>query len=220
MAEQEKTVDEKLAIVLEMLKGETSVNEILSYLNYENIEVYSFLKNMYANGNILENNIFQFVFRSYYRSDNAGLSERIKNHFFKLLAEKQKELEKILSELYKIPTLMGKNTIQFSFATKLLHTIDNNKPIFDSEIAKVTKLRVKGKSKKEKIHSCVDLYATLEKLYAKLLKNEKIEKVIAKFRLKFNADRTSISDTKALDFILWSLGKVTKNRNRTYGHKK
>jgi hypothetical protein len=46
-------------------------DEILSNLEFESIAVYLFLKNEYAKGNIQGNPVFQFVFRSFYRLDNA-----------------------------------------------------------------------------------------------------------------------------------------------------
>ena len=187
-------------------------DDILSNLNFESIAVYSFLKDEYVKGNTLSNFVFHFVFRSYYRLDNAGLSDEIKSRFFELLAEKQTNLETILSELYKIPTLKGKNTIQFSFATKLLHTIDNNKPIFDSGVAKLTNIKLKGSDRDTKIRSCIKIYNSLEKLYAELKEDYKIKKVISKFRSKFKVDDENISDTKVLDFIMWSLGKLKKNK--------
>lgn len=188
---------------------------ILSNLNFESIVVYSFLKDEYTKGNILSNFVFQFVFRSYYRLDNAGLSDEIKSRFFELLSEKQIDLKTILSELHKIPTLKGKKTIQFSFATKLLHTIDNNKPIFDSEIAKLIKSKQDGSDKETKICSCLKIYDFLKELYAKLKEDYKIKKVISKFRTKFKVDDEKISDTKVLDFIMWSLGKLKKEKQNS-----
>ncbi len=199
-------------IICDQIKKEIKQkqDEILSNLDFESIAVYSFIKNEYDKGNIPDNLVFQFVFRSYYRLDSAGLSDGIKNHFFKLLAEKQINIRIILSELYEIPTLKGKNTIQFSFATKLLHTIDNNKPIFDSEIAKLIKLKQDGSDKDTKIQSCIEIYNSLEILNTELKEDYEIKKVISRFRSKFNVYE-EISDAKALDFIMWSLGKLRTN---------
>jgi Fe2+ transport system protein B len=180
---------------------------ILSNLTPESVAVYSFLKDEYAKGDILHNLVFQFAFRSYYRMDGAGLSDELKHRFFELMAKKQTNLETILSELHKIPTLKGKNTMQFSFATKLMHTIDNSKPIFDSKIAHVTKIRPKASDEDTKIRSCVEAYESLEKLYETLDKDPKIKGVISKFRSRFSVDEKNVSDTKVLDFLLWSLGK-------------
>lgn len=183
-------------------------DKILSSLNFEDVSVYVFLKDEYSKGNILNNFVFQFVFKAWYGLNNAGLSDEIKNRYFSLLADRQTDLEIILSELYEIPTLNGNNAIQFVFATKLLHTINNNKPIFDSQVGNIINMRVRGSSKNEKIDSCIEIYDYLKDLYTKLITNKRIKEVISKFRLKFNVDTEKISDTKILDFIIWSLGRL------------
>jgi hypothetical protein len=186
-------------------------DEILSNLDTESVAVYIFLKKEFDKGNILNNLIFQFVFRSFYRLDNAGLSDNLKKRFFKLLAEKQTKLDIILSELYEIPTLKKYNSIQFSFATKLLHTIDNDKPIFDRYVIFLIKKKVTGHNKNEKIQSCIEIYNSLVTLNDELKKNDKIRNVILKFRTKFKVSNEEMSDTKVLDSIMWSLGKLQSN---------
>lgn len=185
-------------------------NKILSNIEPESVSVYLFLKNEYKKGNIKNNTLFQFVFRSYYRLDNAGLGGKLKNEYFKLLSDKQNDLGKILSKLYSIPNSRNLNTIQFSFATKLLHTIDNNSPIFDAEVSRVFHKMRTGENKEEKIESCLKIYEFLKVAYLDLLQDEKIKKIILKFRLKFDISKEKISDIKVLDFIIWSLGKIKK----------
>ena len=182
--------------------------EILTGLNEESIAVYSFLKNEYRKGDILNNHVFQFAFRSYYRLDNAGLSPIQKKRYFEMLSEKIEDLSFILSELYELPTLKNRKSIQFSFATKLLNMLDDNKPIFDSYISNLTKLKVKGSTKSEKIVSCVKIYESLTNLYLQLKLENEMRTLIAKFRNRFIRYNENISDTRALDFIIWSLGKA------------
>lgn len=123
------------------------LDKILENIDKESIFVYLFLKDEHKKGNIKNNLLFQFVFKSYYRLDNAGLGNKLKNRYFELLADKQKDLRKILLELYKIKTLKNKNTIQFCFATKLLNTLDNNNPIFDAEVSRVFHKTRQGNNK-------------------------------------------------------------------------
>jgi len=181
--------------------------KIFENLDCESIKVYSFIKNEYAQGNV-QNLVFQFVFRKFYGLDNAGLSDEMKKCFFKLLAEKQTDLKTILTELYDLHRKKGDNSIQFSFATKLLHTIDNSKPIFDKEIESVTYSRPKHSDKDIRIQSYIEFYNKLERLNAELLESDKIQTFISKFRFEFQVDKEKISDVKALDFIMWSLGKI------------
>ena len=179
----------------------------------ESVGVYLFLKDEYKKGNVKNNIVFQFVFRSYYRLDNAGLTDEFKKRYFELLADKQTDLEYILSELYKLETLKGKNSIQFSFATKLLHTLDNNKPIFDAEVARVIHRSVTGIGKEEKIDSCRSIYNDLIGIYYNLINDEGIKKIIFKFRKKFDVSPKRMSDIKVLDFIIWSFGKLNKKKS-------
>lgn len=185
-------------------------DQILSNLNFEDIAVYIFIKNEYDKGDILNNFVFQYVFKSWYRIDKAGWSNEMKNCFFKLLSEKQIDLKIILSKIYEIPTLRGRNTIQFVFATKLLHTIDNEYPIFDSMVSEVTEKKVNGNNKNEKINSCIEIQNYLKELYNEKLKTDgEVKKVISEFRSKFEkVDSEKISDIKILDFIIWSLAQL------------
>jgi len=185
-------------------------DEIISVISRESIDVYVWLKNEFEKGNIESNQVFQFVFRSYYRLDGAGLSDEQKKEYFKMLAHGESDLENILSNLYKIPTLRSRATIQFSFATKLIHTIDNSKPIFDAEVSTVIHKVVSGNSKEEKIESAKSLFIFLENFYLEAIKNKEMQAIIKKFRIKFSADSKKMSDYKVLDFLIWSLGKIKK----------
>ena len=190
----------------------TNQNEILLRVDIESIDVYRFLRDEYKKGSINSNNVFQFVFRSYYRLDNAGLGDALKKKYFELLANRQDNLKKILLELYRIPTLRNFNAVQFSFATKLLHTIDTNNPIFDSEVSEVIHKRVTGKNMEEKIESCLKIYDSLKSTYMMLLQDKEIKNLILKFREKFRVDENDMPDMKVLDSIVWSLGKLMKKK--------
>ena len=192
-------------IVNEILRME---KEVFSNISLESISVYVFLKNEYEKGNIKDNTLFQFVFRSYYRLDNGGLGDDLKKKYFELLADKQNDLRKILLELYSIPNIRNLQAIQFSFATKLLHTINNNNPIFDAKVSRVFTKRVSGSSMEEKIDSCLEIYEFLKNMYSMLIVDEQIIILISDFREKFSVKKNDISDIKILDFIIWSLGKL------------
>src|SRR3989338_4741846 len=152
-----------------------------------------FLKNEYKKGNIKNNNLFQFVFRSYYGLDRAGLGDKLKERYFELFADKEIDLEEILDELYEVSNQRGQNTIQFSFATKLLHAIDNNSPISDAKILRVFyKRRRTDGSKEEKIKSCLEIYEFLKDTYSCFLQEGQLKKLILKFREKFDVTENKL----------------------------
>jgi len=62
--------------------------EAIKILNKESFDVYSFLNNEFQNTeDITKNNLYQFIFRSFYRLDNAGLTSELKSRYFELLQE-------------------------------------------------------------------------------------------------------------------------------------
>jgi len=184
-------------------------DKILSNLEQEHIDTYCWIKKKFdKNKNIAKDLDFQNTFKIFYIMNSAGLSDGQKEKFFELLSKEDGNLEYILSELYKIPRRDGKNSVQFSFATKLIHTIDNNKSIYDRNVCKIINKNVLGVNKKEKINSCIEIFDYLNELYLLLIKENKIKKIIFKFRNKFYIDKNKMSDIKILDFIMWSFGDI------------
>ena len=179
--------------------------KVFENIGSESIQAYLFLQREYRNGEGRNDPLFRFVYRSFYRLDNAGLTSEWKQRYFALLEEKVLNLEEVLRELYTIPTRRGKSSVQFSFATKMLHTISPVLPIYDSIVGKVLGISITGRGE-EKIKSCVKAYQKLRDKHDELLKDSRVGTIIEDFKAEFDAG--DLSDTKALDFLLWGLGKV------------
>lgn len=114
-------------------------------------------------------------------------------------------MKTILEVLYHIPTRKKVKSLQFSFATKLLHTLDTSQPIYDSKVAGLLSLPMrKGKDFGDNISACIALYKKLQEAQKELLADEGIRNRFAALKERYN---TQISDEKALDFLLWIAGK-------------
>ena len=62
--------------------------EAINKLSKEGFDVYGFINDEFKNTeDITKNHLFQFVFRSFYRLDNAGLTQEFKTRYFQLLQE-------------------------------------------------------------------------------------------------------------------------------------
>lgn len=104
------------------------------------IEPYLTLQALFQNGSISDNSNYKTTYRKYWQLNAARLSDNYCEHYFRVLEKyrnrEDKSIEGIVKELYEVPSnAKDKKTLQFSFATKLLHTIDNTRPIYDSLIA-------------------------------------------------------------------------------------
>ena len=107
--------------------------------------------------------------------------------------------------LNKLSSFKGdKSRVEPSFTSKLLHTLNDNLPIWDSIVTDFLEREnviVKPKrGDKDYEQNCVNTYETLIKWY----KGDEAKAYAAYFDTLFPGE--PISDTKKIDFILWAQG--------------
>lgn len=190
--------------------------QIIENIEQESIDVYNFLRNQFQNSNTTKNYLFQFVYRSFYRIDNAGLTPEFKTAYFELLEYyRDKEVfnfEDILSKLYSFPNRKGQNTIQFSFVTKMANTINEISPIYDSEVAKMFSLaRPYQIDFYMKLDKYLDQLSEIQLGYELILEKKLLSNTISCFNDRF--ENNNIPEMKKLDFVFWSAGKVSSSEN-------
>src|SRR5262249_6782436 len=114
---------------------EANADKIVGEIGRDSVEVHCFLSNEFARGSILENYVFQFTYRSFYRLDNAGLTPEFKQKYFVLLEEARNlpevDLPDLTRRLSRIPNRKGQDSLQFSFVSKLANTVNAQYPIYD-----------------------------------------------------------------------------------------
>jgi len=92
--------------------------QIVENIALESIDVYLFLSEEFQKGDVCKNYLFQFVFRSFYRIDNAGLTYEFKERYFELIEEARASGKldfRYLSEaLFQLPNRKGNNTLLLS----------------------------------------------------------------------------------------------------------
>lgn len=193
-------------------------DEILNKFDRESIDVYNFLISEFQKSDVTKNYFFQFVFRSYYRLDNAGLTTEFKSRFFELMEEnrnnKSVEIEDLLRELEKYPRIKeikkeeDKGSFQFSFATKLINTIDPTYPIYDSKVSKAIIGTVYNPSGNfaRKLEVYRARHEVIRNTYSYILESKSFSDLFSSFDNSFPDN--GLSDLKKLDFIFWSYGKL------------
>ncbi len=153
---------------------------------------------------------FEDNYRKYYALNAARLSNDFYTAYFDILFEhigiQEPNIVDIVNELYKVPAnSKGKNTIQFSFASKLVHTINPNLPIYDSMVANFYFFpEIKpmwGKDKK--IEEYMKSYNFLKDEYSRIIQNKLLNDSIQEFRQHFSLDIEEYSDNKIIDSLIW-----------------
>ncbi|NCU39799.1 hypothetical protein EOL99_02830 [Candidatus Falkowbacteria bacterium] len=183
----------------------------------------SFKYYFYINENYQKNNIndeFKKEFCKFYiMNAPTGLNNQQKEEFFNLMKLRESDLKNILLKLYKIAGFRNRNSLLLSFGSKLLHTLNNDLPIYDKNISIVLCLpkQLYSKSFEEMLNNRLFIYEELKNNFKLLLKNVQIIECIADIRQdlikraqedNFKWENDLISDTKLLDFMLWALYSV------------
>jgi hypothetical protein len=187
-------------------------------LNTESFDVYTFLNNEFKNTeDITKNYLFQFVFRSFYRLDNAGLTPEFKTRYFEILQEyrnKPIDLKAICLDLSNYKTRKDLNSIQFSFATKLANTIDDSYPIYDSEVIRLFNFKQPYylKDKNEKIDKYLEQYNYILSTTKELLSNNEVHLILNSLNNFFGESSVKMGDIKKLDTLMWGVGKVLNEK--------
>jgi hypothetical protein len=199
------------AEIVDIIK--TKEKNVIDNLEHESIDVYNFLQTEFKKQAVDQNYLFQFVYRSFYRLDNAGLSKEFKDTYFRIMEECRNQtvddLTEIIMRLYQIKRLKGDNSVQFSFATKLMNTIQPDYPIYDSEVATVFNFPTDCIGDLDKrIGRYIGQHATIIETYREIIQDNLLKSSIDMFDDKFKNNR--LSSNKKLDFIVWSTGKLLK----------
>jgi len=188
--------------------------EIIEKLSTNHWRPYFLIKEKFSRNEIDPEFVAGFS-AFYVMNGPMGLNDTQKNEFFRLLSSRENDLEKVLKSLYEILGYGGTHKLFLSFGTKLLHTIDNNLPIYDRNIAYVLGLtnQVAG-SFEVKIKNRIDIYNELKNNFEMLLANSEINVYLKDMRKEiarateisnFEWKDTLVSDTKLLDSSLWAL---------------
>ncbi|MDD4968100.1 MAG: hypothetical protein PHT07_01585 [Paludibacter sp.] len=190
---------------------EQNAQQLIANIDVESIELYKVLKSEFEKSDVTENKKFQTAFSSFYGLDNVGFNEDFKNMYFKLIEKYRNhstlDVEEVFIDLQRIKNFDDKDSIIFSFATKLMCTIDDTVPIYDKEVRDVFSFT-------EPLD--VDFAMVIDVLFDQLENvqthfNEIIEGNLLPVTLKLFDEKfkgNNLSVIKKLDFIFWSFGKL------------
>ncbi len=148
---------------------------------------------------------FRKQFNGYYKVRQK--SQEWYDKYYELMENqktKPKSYEKILYELYPV-----KQTIEASFASKLIATIDPKYPIWDKYVLQNLGLdseweRNRSESHEKRITKAVEIYDQIQSFYTKFESSDKGRECIAVLDKALPMYANKLSNTKKIDFILWS----------------
>jgi hypothetical protein len=199
---------------------------VVNTINRTDVDKYLTIQSEFNKGKVSSNKKFRSYFKNFYGLNIAALGDDFEQLFFTIfdrLSDNRTtspHLENILFELYQVKTMAGNQTVQFSFLTKMVHTIDNKKPIYDSKVRVLFEFPEAYTISEfdKKVAEYLRQYSILEYKYEDILKNNMIDKALKVFDLRFN--KIEMSEEKKLDFMLWTTGKFFNSEIEYFKNRK
>lgn len=105
----------------------------------------------------------------------------------------------IITEMYE-----RTGNIEPSFSSKLVATLDTDKPVWDKYVLSNLGKKLTGIRKEVRLKNAIALYHNIEEWYITFLSTEEAKQWISMFDEKLN-NFVEISPTKKIDLILWSM---------------
>lgn len=195
-----------------------NITGILSQINAKgDVGMYETLLAELRESDVTANEEFQRIYRNYWRLGAARLGADFCRAYF-LLLERLKQtsdftVEKVAHKLLMTPTHGdGRKTLQFSFASKLVHMLCPERPVFDSMVAAFYFLPTNGagKTPEEKLQQLLESYRFLESEYARVLREGILADSIEQFRKRFKV-RPTYTDQKVIDTLIWKFVTMLRN---------
>lgn len=152
------------------------------------------------------NNDYQRNFTYYYkiRRDKGKWLDSFYTYMYENRNNKDITFRDVLEYLSRL-----ENKLEMSFTSKMLHTLNNRCPIWDSQVCKALRLYVQCASRDDidaRIAKGVEAYNKLIKKVDDILSSPKGGAIVAYFDMYF-PNYTWMSETKKVDTYLWSIGK-------------
>ncbi len=159
---------------------------------------YNYLKENVYKCDISKDSKFQTKFNSFYRVRRDETWRKIFYDYFELIKNKKDiTFKEILTYMYH-----KTNNIEASFCSKLLSIINPDMPVWDQYVLLNLGLKVKGKTKEDRLNDTINVYNKIIEIENKKLKEKDIQQLIKEFKEYFS--EYNLSDIKILDYMLWN----------------
>lgn len=192
-------------------------DELLGTLG-AHVQDYSDLRRKLLEVDVGSDEDFQHKYKAFWAMNVARLSQAYTDAYFEYLQQNKRatapDVHAVATHLHGFPTSAdGRPSLQFSFASKLVHMIDPSKPVYDSLVEKFYFLPAPTKSGIGRLGDLMKSYQFLANEHARIVRDGLLGDAIAKFRDRFGS--FNLADGKIIDSLVWSFaGKLNRGAIR------
>jgi hypothetical protein len=183
---------------------------------------YLDLRQQMSRVNVATDAAFQRKYRAYWRMNVTQLGAGFYSQYFTRLEHlKTGEIDDVNAAIREIAVLSDtteRPSLQFSFATKFVNTIDPRAPVYDSFVSAffffvppASDQPVQGR-----LDELLEFYDFLRGEYARILDRGLLDTAIAAFRAHFAVDDTFCNE-RVVDLLVWSFASLLRNGAHRHG---
>jgi hypothetical protein len=170
--------------------------------------------------NVAADLAFQTRYRAFWQLNVARLSPAFISEYFRYLEQLKnghaQTVEVVSRHLHATPTnARGTRSLQFSFASKLVHMIDPTQPIYDSLVEAFYFLPVPASSGLERLPQLLRSYTFLATEYRRIVTLKLLSPAISRFRSQV-ANNAVFTDEKITDSLIWAFVSLLRSGAVTY----
>lgn len=179
---------------------------ILSQLDMNTLSVYRWLQDNLHTRNVAVDQEYRKRFGHYYGM--RFVSHEYRERYFQMMEDLKNTSSLSFCEVSQLLYLVDQKH-EFSFISKLLHTIDPSCPIYDSRVARVLGITRYPKNDFQKVLKRDEgILDKLRNVYHQLESDSRLTELLIQIDQRTPDKPMSIE--KKLDFILWALGGIIK----------
>lgn len=178
------------------LDAETLLEEL--FARSLGLDKYEMIMRFAASTDVSHDSGFQKTFNAFYRIRRNAEWRKCYYALFEQAKVNHYSFADVIRLLYKKTGIL-----ESSFSSKMIATIDPDKPIWDQYVIKNLGLELKGKTSQERVENAVKVYGMIEEWFGEYLQTEEARANILVFDSMLPS-YTWLSDVKKIDFLLWS----------------
>lgn len=151
---------------------------------------------------------FQRKYRAYWRMNVARLNDAFYARYFGLLESLKgaeiTDIDKVVRQIVAQSNDGERRSLQFSFATKLVHTLDQRAPVYDRFVAAFYFFAApsSGDAFDRRLGRLLAFYGFLRAEYARVIRDGLLDVSMRRFRDRFLVNE-AFPDERVVDLLLW-----------------
>ena len=189
---------------------------IIDNIPIRHIESFDYVRTHLQQTNVNESEELKEKLADLHQFDRLRVKPVIRKKFYELLENRKNDSNldpiELSRELYGVRPKNYRSK-DFSLVTRLMHSVHENYPIYDSNIEEMFEYELPLKAKApafKKLHGYMGFYKDLIDTYKEMILDEKAYDLLRVVKIKFSAHKNSLTTSKCMDLVVRSAGELKR----------